>query len=63
MPRLGSSPAAEFQALQTRVKIASQLWSGAVRGMILLWILLTVWVVWHRVGVERPWLQHTYFVR
>jgi Type IV secretion-system coupling protein DNA-binding domain len=61
--RLGTSPAAEFQALQTRAKIASQLWSGAARAMLLLWVLLTIWVIWHRVGTERPWLHHAYFCR
>jgi hypothetical protein len=63
MMRLGSSPAAEFQALQTRAKIASQLWSGAFRTILLLWAVLTIYVIWHRIGVERPWLQHTYFGR
>ena len=61
--RLGTSPAAEFQALQTRAKIASQLWSGAARTLLLLWVALTIWLVWYRVGVERPWLQHAYFCR
>lgn len=61
--RLGTSPAAEFQALQTRAKIASHLWSGAVRTVLLLWAMLTVWVIWHRVGLDRPWLHHAYFVR
>ena len=61
--RLGTSPAAEFQALQTRAKIASQLWSGAVRTLLLLWVLLTIWVIWHRVGLYRPWLHHEFFGR
>jgi hypothetical protein len=56
--RLRTSPAAEFQALQTRAKIGAMLWSRAARAVIFIWIGLTLWLIWYRVGLYRPWLQH-----
>jgi len=61
--RLRTSPAAEFQSMQTRAIMGAALWSRAIRAVIFLWIALTVWVIWYRVGVSRPSLQHAYFVR
>jgi hypothetical protein len=58
-----TSPAAEFQALQTRAKIGATLWSRALRTVILVWIALTFLVIWYRVGLYRPWLHHAYFGR
>jgi hypothetical protein len=61
--RLRTSPAAEFQALQTRAKIGAMLWSRAARAVFYGWIALTVAVIWYRVGLYRPWLHHAYFGR
>jgi hypothetical protein len=61
--RLRSSPAAEFQAMQTRARIGASLWSRALRAILLSWIALTLWVIWYRVGLYRPELHHAYFGR
>jgi len=34
-----------------------------VNGLFLLWLALTLWLVWHRVGQEHPELHHAYFGR
>jgi type IV secretory pathway TraG/TraD family ATPase VirD4 len=61
--RLRTSPAAEFQSLQTRARMGAALWSRAVRWVIYLWVGFTIWLIWYRVGLYRPWLHHQYFVR
>jgi Type IV secretion-system coupling protein DNA-binding domain len=61
--RLRTSPAAEFQSLQTRAIMGATLWSRAARGVILVWIALTVWLIWQRVGFYLRELHHAYFGR
>jgi type IV secretory pathway TraG/TraD family ATPase VirD4 len=61
--RLRTSPAAEFQSLQTRAIMGATLWSRAARGVIFAWIALTIWLIWHRVGLYLPELRHEYFGR
>src|SRR5215467_8224903 len=61
--RLGSSHAAEFQSLQTRAKMGAALWLRALRSLIFLWVALTVWLIWYRVGLYLPELHHAYFWR
>jgi hypothetical protein len=54
----GTSEAARFQAYQTRARMGAALWSRAVRTVIFIWVALTIWLIWYRVGLYRPWLQH-----
>ena len=61
--RLRTSPAAEFQSIQTRAIMGAVLWSKAVRAVIFLWVALTNWVIWYRVGVYFPGLHRVYFFR
>lgn len=61
--RLRTSPAAEFQSMQTRAKMGATLWSQTVGTIFVLWIILTVWLVWHRTGTYEPELHHLYFWR
>jgi type IV secretory pathway TraG/TraD family ATPase VirD4 len=61
--RLRTSPAAEFQSLQTRAIMGAALWSRAAHGVVLVWIVLTIWLIWHRVGLYLPELHHAYFGR
>jgi type IV secretory pathway TraG/TraD family ATPase VirD4 len=61
--RLRTSPAAEFQSIQTRAIMGAALWSRAFRTVIFCWIALTVWLIWHRVGIYFPDLHHAYFGR
>lgn len=61
--RLQTSAAAELQSLQTRAKISAALTYQIVNGLFLLWLALTLWLVWHRVGQEHPELHHAYFGR
>ena len=60
---LGTSEAARFQAYQTRAKMGAALWSRAIRVVIFIWIALTLWLIWYRVGLYRPQLEHEYFGR
>ena len=60
---LGTSEAARFQALGTRARMSAALWSRAVRFIIFIWIVLTLWVIWYRVGLYRPELHHEFFGR
>jgi len=61
--RIRTSSAAEFQSMQTRAIMGAALWSRALGGLFLLWIALTLWLVWHRIGLNRPELQHEFFGR
>ncbi len=61
--RLRTSPAAEFQSIQTRAKMGAALWSQTLGSIFFLWIGLTLWIVWHRTGLYRPDLHHVYFGR
>src|SRR5689334_13462056 len=60
---LRTSPAAEFQSYQTRAKMAGALWSRAIKVVLYIWISFTMWLVWYRVGLYRPWLHHALFGR
>jgi hypothetical protein len=61
--RLRTSPAAEFQSIQTRAKMGAALWSQTLGTVFFVWIVLTLWVIWHRVGHYRPGLHHQFFGR
>lgn len=61
--RLRTSPAAEFQSIQTRAKMGAALWTQTLGSIFLLWIALTLWLVWHRTGTYQPDLHHQYFWR
>src|SRR5215831_7283220 len=61
--RIRTSSAAEFQSIQTRAKMGAALWSQTLGSVFLLWLALTLWLVWHRVGQDHPELQHAYFFR
>src|SRR2546428_9554060 len=60
---LGTSPAARFQAMNTRARMGAALWSQAIRLILFLWILLTIWIIWYRVGLYLPHLHHQFFGR
>ena len=60
---LGASEAARWQAYQTRARMSAQLWFRVFVWMVLGWIALTVYVVWHETGVYFPQIQHAYFWR
>ncbi len=51
---VGTSPAARFQAVQTRARMGAALWSRALRFILFVWLVLTIWVIWYRVGLYRP---------
>jgi hypothetical protein len=61
--RLRNSAAAEFQSIQTRARMGAALWTRAFRWVIYIWVALTVWVIWYRVGLYRPELHHQFFGR
>src|SRR5713101_7734635 len=61
--RIRTSSAAEFQSMQTRAIMGAALWSRALGIICFLWIALTLWLVWHRVGLYRPEVQHELFGR
>ncbi len=61
--RLRNSAAAEFQSIQTRARMGAALWARAFRWVIYIWVALTVWVIWYRVGLYRPELHHQFFGR
>jgi hypothetical protein len=57
----GASEAARWQAYQTRARMGLRLWLQILVGILLLWSLLTIYVVWYETGQYFPELQHTYF--
>jgi energy-coupling factor transporter ATP-binding protein EcfA2 len=59
----GTSEAARWQAAQTRAQIGASLWFTIIRIIVLLWVALTVYVVWYETGAYFPNLQHRYFGR
>jgi ABC-type cobalamin/Fe3+-siderophores transport system ATPase subunit len=61
--RIRTSPAAEFQSIQTRARMAGALWSRAIGAIFFVWIAFTLWVIWYRVGLYRPTLHHEFFLR
>jgi type IV secretory pathway TraG/TraD family ATPase VirD4 len=61
--RLAPSPAAQYQAAKTRLHLALQLFSQLLFWLLIVWVSLTTWVVWHDVGVYLPGLDHIYFGR
>src|SRR6266851_674379 len=60
MMPVGTSPAARFQAVQTRARMGAALWCRALRFILFVWLVLTIWVIWYRVGLYRPELHHEY---
>jgi hypothetical protein len=58
--RIRTSSAAEFQSMQTRAIMGAALWSKALGAVFVLWIFLTLCLVWHR---ARPEVQHELFGR
>ncbi len=58
-----TSPAARFQAMNTRAQMSAALWSRAIRFVLFIWIVVTIWLIWYRVGLYRPELHHEYFGR
>jgi hypothetical protein len=61
--RLAPSPAAQFQAIKTRARLAAQLIWQAFISLLTIWILLITLVIWHEVGLHLPQLDHLYFGR
>src|SRR6266436_1396694 len=43
--------------------MGAALWARAFRWVIFIWVALTVWVIWYRVGLYRPELHHQFFGR
>jgi len=43
--------------------MSAALWSGALRAIFFMWVALTLWVIWYRVGLYLPELHHQYFGR
>ena len=41
-----ASDAARWQAYQTRARIGARIWFRAIKATLLLWIGLTIYVVW-----------------
>ncbi len=60
---LGASPAARFQAYQTRARMGAQLWLRIVMWVLLAWAALTMYVVWRQTDAFYPQLGHQYFWR
>ena len=58
--RIRTSSAAEFQSMQTRAIMGAALWSKALGTVCVLWIFVTLWLIWHRVP---PAVEHQFFGR
>lgn len=58
----GASDAARWQAYQTRARISARIWFTAIKGALLVWIGLTIFVVWHETAVYFPAFGHRYFL-
>jgi energy-coupling factor transporter ATP-binding protein EcfA2 len=57
-----ASDAARWQAYQTRARIGARIWFTAIKGALLVWIGLTIYVVWHETAVYFPAFGHRYFL-
>jgi type IV secretory pathway TraG/TraD family ATPase VirD4 len=57
----GTSEAARWQAAQTRARIGAGLWLTIIRVGVLVWLALTLLVVWYATGVYFPQLDHAHF--
>lgn len=53
-----NSDAARFQAYQTRTKIGGALWSRVIMTVVLVWVGITVWLVWWDTGPEHPFFAY-----
>jgi energy-coupling factor transporter ATP-binding protein EcfA2 len=57
-----ASDAARWQAYQTRARIGVRIWFTAIKGALLIWIALTIYVVWRETAVYFPAFGHRYFL-
>jgi len=57
-----ASDAARWQAYQTRARIGARIWFTAIKGALLAWIALTIYVVWRETAVYFPAFGHRYFL-
>jgi hypothetical protein len=57
-----ASDAARWQAYQTCARIGARIWFTAIKGALLVWIGLTIFVVWHETAVYFPAFGHRYFL-
>src|SRR5437870_4177646 len=57
-----ASQAARWQAYQTRARMGVQLWFQIGRWVLLGWVALTVFLVWHETGRYFPEVDHAYFL-
>ncbi len=57
-----ASHAARWQAYQTRARIGARIWFAAIKGALLAWIALTIYVVWRETAVYFPAFGHRYFL-
>jgi hypothetical protein len=53
-----SSDAARLQAYQTRARMGATLWARAIGAILFIWIALTMWLIWYRIGLYRPEIHH-----
>jgi hypothetical protein len=60
---LAASDAARLQAYQTRMRIGSAVYARVVFWIIIAWLALTFYVVWHETGAYFPRVGHQYFWR
>jgi Type IV secretion-system coupling protein DNA-binding domain len=60
---LGASDAARLQAYQTRMRIGRALYLRIFFSVIIAWLTLTFYVVWHETGAYFPRLAHQFFWR
>jgi energy-coupling factor transporter ATP-binding protein EcfA2 len=59
----GASEAARWQAYQTRARMGLRLWLQVLMGVVMIWALLTGYVVWYETGQYFPQIDHAYFGR
>jgi energy-coupling factor transporter ATP-binding protein EcfA2 len=57
----GASEAARWQAYQTRARMGLRLWLQILMGVVMLWALLTGYVVWYETGQYFPKIDHAHF--
>jgi hypothetical protein len=62
MMDFSASDAARWQAYQTRARIGVRIWFTAIKGALLIWIALTIYVVWRETAVYFPAFGHRYFL-
>ena len=57
-----ASDAARWQAYQTRARIGARIWFSAIKVTLLVWIGLTIYVVWVETARYFPAIGHRYFL-